>query len=295
VLPLLVVSLLAADPRPAASGDARASQRATDPVLADGRAEIEAELDETFASDAAALKLAKELYARSGHIVSALPQAEDFDGGYRGVIRIVPQLPVGSERRHLEYVAAVLATYDEFFAALEQAAGKAPRYRWRNLRLQFFKSVKRKTPAAFASNWTVSYNVNGTLNGSEKQVRDLMFHELFHLNDAEHGDWTGRTLAFTHAAIRARCGMKTECLAPYAPDPLIVRGGTYYSFMPGNGPEEYGADLALRYFREQREALAGRAVKKPFKCGPPENARGWGALVEEFFAGVDGVPACSGR
>ncbi len=256
---------------------------------------IEAELDERFGSDAVALKLAKELYVRAGHIVSALPQAEDFDGGYRGIIRIVPQLPVGAERRHLEYVAATLAYYDEFFAALEKAAGKAPRYRWRGLKLQFFKSVKRRTPAAFASSWTVSYNVNGTLNGSEKQVRDLMFHELFHLNDADHDGWTTRTLGFTHEAIRVRCGMSTKCLAPYAPDPLIVRGGTYYSFMPGNGPEEYGADLALRYFREQREALAGHAVKTPFKCGPPENARVWKALVDEFFAGVDAVPACPSR
>jgi hypothetical protein len=30
-----------------------------------------------------------------------------------------------------------------------------------------------------------------------------------------------------------------------------------------------------------------------FKCGPPENARAWQALVAEFFAGRDLVPACS--
>ncbi|MBL8953118.1 MAG: hypothetical protein JNK82_20240 [Myxococcaceae bacterium] len=268
VLGLLVVSFLAADP-------------------------VETELRARFETDSAALELALALYARSGTIVSTIPEAEDFDGGYRGIIRIVPQLPVGPERRHLEYVVATLAYYDEFFAAVEKAAGKAPRYRWQNLKLQFFKSLKRRTPAAFASRWTVSYNVNGTLNGSEKQVKDLMFHELFHLNDADHGGWTTKALGFTHASIRVRCGTKVDCLAPFAPDPLIVRGGTYYSFMPGNGPEEYGADLALRYFREQRDALAGKPVKKPFKCGPPENARVWKELVDEFFAGADAVPACA--
>jgi hypothetical protein len=34
-------------------------------------------------------------------------------------------------------------------------------------------------------------------------------------------------------------------------------------------------------------------VKRPFKCGPAENAKAWAALVEEFFGGVDLVPACT--
>lgn len=249
-------------------------------------------LEERFAADPAAHALAKALYEKHGDVTGPLDAEEDMEGGYRGVIHLVPVLPVGKERAHLERVAAALGEYEGFFAAIEKEAGAAPRYRWRDLELKFFKSVKRRTPAAFASRWTISYNVNGTLNGSDRQVRDLLFHELFHLNDADHGDWTAKTLAFTHRVIRAKCGMNTACLAPYAPDPLIVRGGTYYSFMPGNEEGEYGADLALRYWREQRAVLAGEKLKAPFKCGPPENARVWKALVDEFFAGVDRVPEC---
>ncbi len=246
-----------------------------------------------YAQDPAAAKVARALWENSGDVAGVLPE-EDFEGGYRGVIHLVPQLAVGPERHHLEWVAQALADYDAFFAGLEATAGRAPHYRWQGLGLRFFRSVGKRTPAAFAQGWTVSYNVHGTLNGSARAVRDLLFHELFHLNDADHGDWTSRALAWPHATIRARCGARTACLEPYAPDPLIVYGGTYYSFQPGNDEREYGADLALRYWREQREVLAGHVVKRPFKCGPPENGRAWRALVDEFFAGVDRVPPCPG-
>jgi hypothetical protein len=32
---------------------------------------------------------------------------------------------------------------------------------------------------------------------------------------------------------------------------------------------------------------------KPFKCGNPENAKAWALVVQEFFGGVDLIPACS--
>jgi hypothetical protein len=50
----------------------------------------------------------------------------------------------------------------------------------------------------------------------------------------------------------------------------------------------------VRYFKEQSEMLAaGKLAGRAFKCGPAENARAWRALVDEFFAGRDLVPACS--
>jgi hypothetical protein len=74
----------------------------------------------------------------------------------------------------------------------------------------------------------------------------------------------------------------------------MVRGGTYYAFQPGNGVPEYAAELAIRYYREHRALLAGRRLPAPaFKCGNEHNGRAWRLLVEEFFAGVDLVPACS--
>lgn len=245
-----------------------------------------------LASDADAVKVALELYAHTGDVVGVLAE-QDMEGGYRGTIHLMPQLPTGASRKHLEYVALALSDFDSFFAALEQRTGRPVKYRWRGLELRFFRSLRKRTPAAFAQGWAVAYNVNGTLNGSAGAVRDLLFHELFHLNDADHSTWSSTALSALYERIVKRCGVTTTCLTPYAPDPLIVHGGTYYSFMPGNGVQEYAADLALRYSREQRAALAGKSVAHPFKCGPQENAAAWKLLVEEFFAGADAVPECA--
>jgi hypothetical protein len=253
---------------------------------------VETALETRFATDPRALELAKGLYARDGHVVTQIPRAEDFEGGYRGVIRIVPDLPVGENRKHLELVDAAITEFDGFFAAVEKAAGKAPKYRFKDLELRFFRSIKKKTPAAFATGWVISYNMNGTLNGSLRQVRSLMFHELFHSNDGDHDDWSAKALDWNYKFIKVKCGTNIECLTPFAPDPLIVRGGTYYSFMPGNDVREYAADLAVRYFKETTDVLAGKTVKAPFKCGAEQNASAWKALADEFFAGVDLVPAC---
>lgn len=251
-----------------------------------------------LADDPQASKLALSLFETAGHVVGVLPE-QDFEGGYRGMIHLVPQLPVGAERKHLEFTAGALTEIDAFLADTERLAGAitdeqrlagtAFRYRWRALELRFFRSIKKRTPAAFAIDWTVSYNTNGTLNGSLPVVRSLLFHEIFHLND---DDWSERELSADYDAIVKKCGTGIECLTRYVPEPLIVKGGTYYSFMPGNGVREYAADLALRYFRDQREVMQGRVVKKPFKCAAPENARAWSKLSQRFFGGVDRLPSC---
>jgi hypothetical protein len=85
------------------------------------------------------------------------------------------------------------------------------------------------------------------------------------------------------------------CLAPYAPNDTMVRGGTFYAFQQNNGDpvREYAAELAVRYFKEQSEMrAAGKLARRAFKCGPAQNARAWRALVDEFFAGRDLVPGC---
>lgn len=246
-----------------------------------------------YARDPAAARLASELYRRTGSVAGLLPE-QDFEGGYRGMIHLVPHVPAGESRKHLEFVSAALLGYDDFFADLTAQAGAPPRYRWRDLSLRFYSSVKKRTPAAFAVNWTVSYNVNGTLNHSPTVVRELLFHEIFHLNDQDHDGWSERALRAIFDGIVARCGTRTACLEPYAPGWLKVHGGTYYAFTPGNGVGEYAAELALNYLREQRAMREGRGVKRPFKCRTPENARAWKLLTDEFFAGADRVPACPG-
>ena len=240
-----------------------------------------------YANDSAARRVALDLYARTGTVVGLLPE-QDFAGGYRGVVHLVPRLPVGTARKHLQWTAAALLDYDDFFRRL----GGAPNFRWLALALRFFRSPGRRTPSAFATDWTIAYNVNGSLFGSATGVRGTLFHEIFHLNDAAHGRWSARALAPTFDAIVAKCGVRTACLARYTPASLMVKGGTYYAFQPGNGVREYGAELARRYYEEQRAVLHGGVVSRPFKCAAPENLLVWSLLVREFFGGVDRVGAC---
>jgi hypothetical protein len=248
-----------------------------------------------FAGDAAAQQMALSLYDADNDVVDMLPP-EVMDGGYRGRIHLVPALPVGPDRKHLAWVAAALRDFDTFFDAI--AAHGAPRYRWRGLALRFYRSVGNTTPNAFATpsadGWTIAYNVNGSIDTSADAARETLFHEIFHLDDADHGDWSMSHLVALQDAIERRCGARTACLAPYAPTSTIVRRGTYYAFQPGNDAREYAAEVALRWYREQRALLRGeRLPGRPFKCGPEENRRAWAAVADEFFGGVDLVPACA--
>jgi hypothetical protein len=243
--------------------------------------------------DVEAKAIAKQLFESYGHVTTAGDE-ERMDGGYRGTIHLVPQLPVAKYRQQLIWVASALGAIDAFYSEL---AADNPRYRWRDLTIKFVRSVNKRTPSAYATGWTITHNVVGSLLTSERGVRETYVHELFHLNDFAHGDWSAKTLGSDYVAIVKMCGTKATCLAPYAPNDTKVRAtGTYYAFQPNNGDgvQEYAAELAVRYFREQTEVRTRGSLSRPaFKCGPPENARAWKALVDEFFAGHDLVAACS--
>lgn len=247
-----------------------------------------------FAGDERARALAIELFDATGD-VAGVEVEQEMDGGFRGSIHLVPEVPIGKHRRHLAWIVAASRDFDAFFAAIGPRAPSPVRYRHRAIAYRFFRSVKRTTPSAYASGWSVAYNVSGSLNTSPTSVRETLFHEIFHLNDASHGGWSARALGPIFAAIVGRCGTRAACLRPYAPGDTMVRGGTYYAFQPDNGEavHEYAAELALRYYREQRAVVRGeRAAAPAFKCGPEENRRAWAAIVEEFFGGADIVPAC---
>lgn len=257
-------------------------------------------LDLRFKGDRRAREIARDLYDHAGHVVGLAPE-QQMDGGYRGMLHLVPEAPVGANVRHLAWVAAASRDFDDFLAGLAPAAPRPLRYRVRPLALRYFRSVNARTPSAYAYDWTVAYNVAGSLHVSADAVRETMFHEIFHLNDSAHDGWSTSALSSIYDAIVSRCGTKIACLRPYAPHDTVVRGGTYYAFQPGNGVGEYAAELAVRYYREQRAALRkaplGAGTRSPFKCGPPENGRAWALFVDEFFGGADLVPTCasSGR
>lgn len=215
-----------------------------------------------------------------------------MNGGYRGMVDFVPALPVGPHARHLEWLDRAMRTMDRFAQDLARVPGARPvRYRTRDITVLFTRSTNTTTPNAFVTGWEVHYNVNGSVLRDPERVLETLVHELFHSNDAEHGDWSRGALGAIHRSIAARCGVtraSTPCLDPYAPNTLRVRNGTYYAFHGGNDVREYAAELAVRYFREHTGRWSGR----PFKCGPPENARAWAAMRDEFFGGVDQTPAC---
>jgi hypothetical protein len=259
---------------------------------ADPRDRVRCLFSTRYEGDAAAIQLATDLFEATGD-VAGVEVEHEMEGGFRGRIHIVPEVPAGRYRRHLAWVTAALRDFDAFFAAL--AAPAKVRYRVRPLALHFFRSVGRTTPSAYAGGWSVSYNVSGSLFGSADAVRETLFHEVFHLNDADHDDWSPRRLRAIFDSIVARCGTRVACLRPYAPGDTLVKGGTYYAFQPDNGEtvREYAAELALRWYREQRAVQRGeRLGQAAFKCGPAENRRAWEAMVSEFFGGADAVPAC---
>ncbi|HEX7843911.1 MAG TPA: hypothetical protein VF469_40830 [Kofleriaceae bacterium] len=252
-------------------------------------------IERAYKLDDKAKELALGLWSDSGDLAGVGPD-EIMDGGYRGKIHLVPQLPIGPHRRHLAWVAEAMRSIDRFFhdAFADQPP---PRYRWHHLAFRFVRSIEKRTPSAYATSWAIEYNVAGSLLTSADGVRETLFHELFHDNDEDHGDWSAKHLQTDYAQILARCGKAAAvaCLAPYAPNNTMVRGGTFYAFQQNNGDavHEYAAELAVRYFKEQHEMLAaGKLAHRAFKCGPAENARAWRALVDEFFAGRDLVPAC---
>jgi len=247
-----------------------------------------------YADDGAASVLALRLYEVAGSVAGLEPE-HVMDGGWRGRLRLVPELPVGGHRRHLKWVVAAAEDHERFFVRLREGSPASMHYRHRDLGVHFFRSVGRTTPSAYATDWRVAYNVSGSLHKSAAAVSETLFHEVFHLNDADHGDWSRLALTPLFEAVVARCGTDIACLRPYAPNHTLVRGGTYYAFQPGNGVWEYAAELAIRYFREHRRRLGLPTVtitERAFKCGPEENGRAWQLLVDEFFGGVDLVPPC---
>lgn len=242
-----------------------------------------------YEEDRESQKLALKLYAETGSLAGLLPE-ETSDDGHGGKAHLMPARPVGAYREHLQWIIAAFRDYDRFVKGLS-AHGEIS-FDDRPLHFRFFYSEKGGHPSAFAINRNIGYNLFGALNVSEEAVRDTLFHEIFHLNDAWHDGWSGRALAPIFDRITAGCAGKNACLAARSPTDTM-KGGTYYAFDPQGGVREYAAELGLRYYREHRLVLEGKPLPvAPFKCGAPENQEAWKLVADELFGGVDLVPAC---
>jgi hypothetical protein len=251
-------------------------------------------LSERYAGDAAARRAALALFDETGSLAGVEAEST-MDGGYRGQVRIVPEWPVGVHAKHLNWVLAAQREVASLMGHVIREQKQAPVFRCTGLQFRFMRTIGGTTPSAYADGWTVTYNVSGSLMTSPVVVRDLMVHEIFHLNDLDRNDWSRRVLGPTVDRISKKCGTDRACLAPYAPRKLTVRGGTFYSFQPNNGDiaSEYSAELAARYVAEQLDVLNGKAHPEGwFKCGNADNAYMMKLLREEFFAGFDATPPC---
>src|SRR6185295_16752608 len=82
--------------------------------------------------------------------VAGVEVEQEMNGGFRGQIHIVPEVPSGKHRRHLGWVDGASRDFDGFFEGLAPAASAPIRYRHRPLAYRFFRSVGRTTPSAYA-------------------------------------------------------------------------------------------------------------------------------------------------
>jgi hypothetical protein len=250
-----------------------------------------------LAADPLALALARALYTKASTLVG--PDIRGSVDGYRGGddIDLIPAWPIGEERRHLKWLDESLDAFDTLLSALGARAARAVTFNARPRAFAFFRTATPAFPSAYYSDEAIRYNLDGLLHTNARNVRETLFHELFHMNDAQRADWSTRALAEVFESILSRCGDDHDCLAPFAPHESLAPDGTFYAFDTRTGSvREYGAELALRYFVEH-ETIVERSmsVDAPFKCLTPENGAAWALLADEFFGGADLTPECAVR
>ena len=160
-------------------------------------------------------------------------------------------------------------------------------FRTRPHGFRFFRTTERSYPSAYATEGIVGYNLEGPLHDSGESVTATLLHEVFHLNDEARGGWTEVALGPVFEEVVSSCAEDDACFSLFTPDEQRVEGGTYYaSDSRTRDVREYGAELALRWFKEQREVLgSGSTSEPPFKCAAEQNEKAWRALVDEFFGG----------
>jgi hypothetical protein len=258
------------------------------------RAHVECLVDLRFASDPDARELARRLFARTG-IVPGIEEKGAIDGYHGAAVELLPALPLGDDRRHLAWLTASFDAYDAFLAAIAARAPRPVTFFARASALRFYRTEPSSFPSAYVLAGTIGYNLEGPLHTNADDVRETLFHELFHVNDEARGAWSQAALGPVYDTILARCGDDHECFTPFAPHDTVVADGTFYAFDERTRDvREYGAELALRYYREHEAILGSKdPVAPPFKCLAEENRIAWERLRDDFFGGVDLSAECS--
>ncbi len=250
-------------------------------------------LDLAYAEDDDARALAHDLLTLTG----AVPGREEYgviDAAYLGNVPIEPLLPVGPYRQHLAWLRDAIVEIERVVGGVAKVAPNPVLFRTRPHGFRFFRTQERSFPSAYAVDGVIGYNVEGPLHDSQENVTSTLLHELFHLNDEGRVQWSERALGGLFEQIVGTCEDDDDCLGRFAPSSDRVPGGTFYPFdSRTRDVREYGAEIALRWFHEQRMLLDGVPLPSaPFKCGADENAQAWRAIVDEFFGGFDLTGEC---
>lgn len=252
-------------------------------------------VDVRFGSDGRAHELLGRLYREHGILPGIEARRVIDDGDYRGRVDLEPASSFDANRQHVEWLLDAFVTLDTTLGELGRHAAAPIRFARKPAVVRFFETTSTTTPSAFVVESAIGFNLRGELWSSPESVFETLVHELFHLSDAEHGNWSEKALRAQHDAIRARCEGDLACFDRYAPHETKVDGGFYYAFHPTSDVREYAAELAIRFVREQRAWLLRPEAPPdapPFKCLAPENEAGWTELGREFFAGIDLTPPC---
>lgn len=169
-------------------------------------------IEDAYAADSKAQELALALFRDTGTIAGVGPE-EVMDGGYRGKIRLVPQLPLGVYRKHLTWTDGALRSIDAFFAELFANQTTAPNYRWRALSLRFVRSINKRTPSAYAFGWTIEHNVEGSLLTSAPGTRAVCRRSTSPIRRGRRGSRSsGRSpWGLSRSRIRASAAMGWKC------------------------------------------------------------------------------------
>ena len=220
-----------------------------------------------------------------------------MDGGYRGKIHLVPQLPIGSYRNHIVWVSAAMTAFDEFFTALfkdhasTELSLARPRVPVRALdqeahaervRDELDDRIQRRRLAADERDRRARDDVSRAVSPQRRRARRLVGEDSRRPTTTRSSRSAGQSAGAGAVRAERHEGPRDRHLLRV---PAEQRRAVH----------EYAAELAVRYFKEQTEMLAAGKLKPAFKCGPPENARAWQALVDEFFAGRDLVPLLNAR
>ena len=207
-------------PSPAAHPRSRSpTRRSCSPTRREACADIECLIENAYAKRSPRRRRSRSRCTANSGSVAGVGPDEIMDGGYRGKIHLVPQLPTGEYRKHLEWVARrARRSIDEFFAKLydkqpapELSLARAPAAVRALGRQAHAERVRDRLARRVQRRGLAAHDRDG--------VRETSSTSCSTPTTARTATGRRKTLQKDYDAIVAKCPARTiKCLAPYAPN-----------------------------------------------------------------------------